>query len=144
MSTHYIHVFISHSWSYSSHYQSLHAWLFDTAWRVGQARIRFADYSVPRDDPIHNAPRVKDLEAAILRKIKRSHVVIIPTGMYATHSKWIEREIRGSQNTSKPILAVNPRAQQRTSSVVTTAAAETVGWTRTGVVDGIWRLYRQS
>ena len=105
---------------------------------------RFADYSVPKDDPIHNAPRVKDLEAAIFKKIARSHVVIIPTGMYATYSKWIGREIRGSKNMSKPILAVNPRAQQRTSSIVTNAAAETVGWTRNSVVAAVWRLYRDS
>ena len=144
MSTHYVHVFISHSWSHSSHYQRLHEWLFETAWRFGQARVRFADYSVPKDDPIHNAPRVRDLEDAIFRKIARSHVIVIPTGMYATYSKWIKREIRGSRTMSKPILAVNPRAQQRTPSIVTDAAAETVGWTRNGVVAGIWRLYRDS
>ncbi len=144
MSTHYLHVFISHSWSHSSHYHRLHEWLFGTPWTFGQARVRFADYSVPKDDPIHNASRVSDLEDAIFRKIARAHVVIIPTGVYATYSKWIKREIRGSRSMSKPILAVNPQAQQRTSSIVADAADETVGWTRNGVVAGIWRLYRQS
>ena len=144
MSTHHVHVFISHSWSHSSHYQRLHDWLFDKACTFGQARVQFYDYSVPKDDPIHNAPRVKDLEDAILRKIARSHVVIIPTGMYANYSKWIAKEIRGSRTMSKPILAVNPRAQQRTASIVTGAAAHAVGWTRKSVVEGIWRLYRQS
>lgn len=144
MSTHYVHVFISHSWSHSFHYKRLHDWLFDGACTFGQARVLFYDYSVPKDDPIHNAPRVKDLEDAIFRKIERSHVVIIPTGMYATHSKWIEREVRGSRTMAKPILAVNPRAQQRTSTIVTDAASEIVGWTRKSVRDAIWRLYRQS
>lgn len=91
-------------------------------WTSGQARVRFADYSVPKDDPIHNAPRISDLEDAIFSKIARSHIVIIPTGVYATYNKWIKREIRSSRTMSKPILAVNPRAQQRTSSVVTDAA----------------------
>ena len=144
MSAHHVHVFVSHSWSYSSHYDRLQDWLFNSNWTFGQARVRFTDYSVPKDDPIHNAPRVSDLEAAIFRKIERSHVVIIPTGMYTTYSKWIEREIRGSQNMHKPILAVNPRVQQRTSSIVTKAAAQTVGWTRNSVVAAVWRLYRDS
>ena len=144
MSTHHVHIFISHSWSYSSHFQSLHDWFFNTNWAFGQARVQFADYSVPKDDPIHNTPRLKDLQAAIFRKIARSHVVVIPTGMYATYSKWIEREIRGSQNMGKPILAVNPHSQLRRSSVVANAATETVGWTRNGVVGAVWHLYKGS
>ena len=97
---------------------------------------------MPNDDPIHNAPRVKDLEDAIFRKIARSHVVVMPTGMYATHSKWIAREIRGSQARSKPILAINPWGQKRMSSIVANAANARVGWNKKSVVNGIWRLYR--
>ena len=142
MSSHYVHVFISHSWAYSGHYLTLREWIFEETWRYGQARVFFSDYSVPRDDPIHNARRVKDLEDAIFRKIARSHVVVVPTGMYATHSKWIGKEIRGSQARNKPILAVNPRGQKRTSSVVGDAANQLVGWTKKGVVGAIWHLYR--
>ena len=29
VTTHYVHVFISHSWSHSAHYQRLHEWLFE-------------------------------------------------------------------------------------------------------------------
>ncbi len=43
---------------------------------------------------------------------------------------------------TKPILGVNPWGQERKSSVVATAAKETVGWNSKSVVDGIWRLYR--
>lgn len=107
-------------------------------------RIRFADYSVHEEDPIHSASHVRDLEDAIFRKIARSHVIVIPNGVYATYSKWIKRKIRGSRAMNKSILAVNPRDQQRRSSIVADAAAETAEWTRYGVVAGIGRPYRQS
>jgi hypothetical protein len=42
--------------------------------------------------------------------------------MYATYSNWIQKEIDGAESYSKPILAVNPWGQLRTSSVVADAA----------------------
>ena len=142
MSTHRIHIFISHSWAYSTHYDKLTEWIFGGNWRTGQASLVFLDYSVPKDDPIHDAPSDKALREAIHRKIARSHVVVIPTGMYVNYSKWIQKEIDGAREKEKPILAVNPWRQQRTSSVVANAADRTVGWNSKTVVDGIWKLYR--
>ena len=144
MSTHHIHVFISHSWSYFEHYDTLHKWIFEGRWAVGQASLAFYDYSVPKDDPIHNAPRASDLRDAIFSKIDKCHVIVIPTGMYTAHSNWIAKEIRGSQAKKKPILAVNPWAQQRTASVVADAASKVVGWNKKSVISGIWGLYRAS
>ncbi len=79
---------------------------------------------------------------AILRKIERSHVVVIPTGMYANYSKWIQKEINASMNKGKPILAVNPWGQQRKSSVVAEASTQVAGWNSQSVIQGIWKLYR--
>lgn len=141
MSTHQIHVFISHSWAYSGHYGTLSSWMFDKKWRKGQASLDLRDYSVPKDDPIHNAPTIRQLKNAIYAKIARSHVVVIPTGIYASHSKWIRKEIDGAAEYGKPILAVNPWGQQRTSSVVSAAASKTVGWNRQSVISSIWDLY---
>jgi hypothetical protein len=142
MSTHQVHVFISHSWWYSDHYDTLADWLFEESWSAGQASIKFCDFSVPRSDPIHNAPTDKQLRDAIYNKIGRSHVVVIPAGMYANYSKWIQKEIDGAVAYGKPILAVNPWGQERKSSVVQTAANRSVGWNSQTVVDGIWKLYR--
>lgn len=50
MSTHRIHIFISHSWRYSGHYSTLNDWVFGGTWRFGQASLVFLDYSVPKDD----------------------------------------------------------------------------------------------
>lgn len=143
MSIHRVHVFVSHSWAYSEHYAKIHEWLFGKSWRFGQARIEFKDYSVPKDDPIHNAGNARELQAAIYRHISPCHVVVIPTGMYTAYSKWIQKEIDGAQQYSKPILAVNPWGQKRRSTVVQDAADEIVGWHRNSVVPGVWRLYRR-
>ncbi len=141
MSTHQIHVFISHSWSYSGHYQTLADWIFKQSWRIGQASLYLHDYSVPKTDPILNASNDRQLQDAIYTQISRSHVIVIPTGMYSNYSKWIGKEINGAGVYGKPILAVNPWGQQRTSSTVGAAAAKTVGWNSNSVVDGIWELY---
>lgn len=144
MSTKQIHVFISHSWNYSDHYDKLSEWIFDENWRSGQASLDFRNFSVPKNDPIHNANNDKQLREAIFDKISRSHVIIIPTGMYAEYSKWIKKEIEGSNSYRKPILAVNPRAQERKSSTVTDNAAEIVGWNKQVIIDKIWQLYNNA
>lgn len=141
MSTHRIHIFISHSWSYSGQYETLAGWISDRSWSVGQASLFLCDYSVPKTDPILNASNDKQLRDAIYAKIARSHVIVIPTGMYAHHSKWIGKEIDGAAYYSKPVLAVNPWGQLRTASVVNAAAAKTVGWDSSSVVKAIWDLY---
>lgn len=138
-----IGIFISHSWNYSNHYDKLHEWIFKESWNSGGAPIRFNDFSIPKNNPIHNAPNSQVLQNAIYAEIQKSHVVVIPTGMYATHSEWIQKEINGAGAHRRPILAVNPWAQERKSSVVAQAANASVGWTKQSVVDGIWKLYRQ-
>ncbi|MCY3826865.1 MAG: TIR domain-containing protein [Candidatus Dadabacteria bacterium] len=141
MSKHRIHVFISHSWSYSDHYETLRRWIFQGKWRFGQASLTFLNFSVPRDNPIHKPANAKALREAIYRRIERSHVVVIPLGMYASYSHWIEKEIRGAKLKSKPILGVNPWGQQRKSSVVGGAARNIVGWNKKSILGGIWELY---
>jgi MTH538 TIR-like domain (DUF1863) len=141
MSTRQIHVFISHAWDYSEHYNTLAGWIFNESWSVGQASLDLRDYSVPKNDPIHNATSDQKLKEAIFDKISRSHVIVIPTGMYATYSKWIQKEIDGAKLYSKPIIAVNLWATERKSSVVLNNATVEVGWNKQPIIDNIWQLY---
>lgn len=143
MSTRQIHVFISHAWSYSGHYETLAGWIFSERWSVGQASLDFRDFSVPRNDPIHNANNDSQLRQALFNQISRSHIVVIPTGMYANYSKWIQKEIDGAGGYSKPILAVNPWGAQRTSNIVSSASTKIVGWNKNSVISSIWELYKQ-
>lgn len=138
-----MNVFISHSWSYSDHYDRLAEWIFDETWTVNGQRIQFTNTSVPRDNPIHFAPNDAALQQAIYQRIAGSHVVVIPTGMYANYSKWIRKEIDGAKVYRKPILAVDPWAQKRASSVVADAADDAVGWNKQPIINAVWRLGNQ-
>lgn len=141
MSTHQIHVFISHSWTYSGHYDTLSDWIFNQSWSVGQASLDFRDFSVPKSDPIHNAPNSEKLKDAIYARMVRSHVVIIPSGMYANYSTWIQKEVAGAKQYSKPILGIEPWGQQRSAQLVIDSADKMVGWNKEPLINAIWELY---
>mgnify|MGYP002399883143 CR=1 FL=1 len=141
MSTRQIHVFISHAWAYSQHYDTLAKWIFHEKWSVGQASLDFRDFSIPKSDPIHNANSIQALQNAIFGQIAKSHVVVIPSGMYTNYSKWIQKEIDGAKQYRKPILAVNPWGQEKKAGVVLSNADYGVGWNKQPVIDGIWSLY---
>lgn len=135
-----MNVFISHSWAYSDHYEKLSQWIFEDSWSISGRPIEFFNTSVPRDNPIHYAPNDATLQHAIYERIANSHVVVIPTGMYANYSKWIQKEIDGARIHGRPIVAVDPWAQKRASSVVASAASESVGWNKQSIINAVWRL----
>jgi hypothetical protein len=59
-------------------------------------------------------------------------------GVYSTYSKWIRKEIKISKTDySKPIIAVEPWASEKTSVVVKTYADEIVKWQSKSIVDAI-------
>ena len=90
-------IFISHSWSYSSDYDKIELFL-------RQEGIRFYNHSVPQNDPIHTNGSDKQLSDAIEAKVKGCSCVIILAGVYATYSKWINKEIEMANGKSQSIL----------------------------------------
>lgn len=133
-------VFISHSWKYSNHYETLASWIFLESWNVDGIQLNFVNSSVPKDDPIHNAPTSSELQRRIYELIAISDVVVIPTGMYSSHSTWIQKEINGAVYYGKPILAVDPWGQERKSSVVLSNASDSCGWNKQSTINKIWNL----
>ncbi|WP_211299322.1 TIR domain-containing protein [Methylovulum psychrotolerans] len=111
MSARQIHVFISHAWAHSGHHETLASWIFGENWSVGQKSLDFRNFSVPKDDPVHNVTSAPQLKTAIYNQVARSHVIVIPSEMYAAYSNWIQKEIDGAKQYSKPILVVNPWGQ---------------------------------
>ena len=137
MRTH--HLFISHSWAYGRQYANL----------VGLLRQRpyfqFKNYSVPRDDPIHNARSVAALRAAIKQKMAPTGAVLILAGVYANYSKWIDKEIDLAKHgftVPKPIIAIEPWGSERTSVRVKNAADQVVRWNTESIVRAIRDLAR--
>ena len=130
-------LFISHSWAYGDAYDKL-VTLLDAA-----PRFSYKNYSVPKDDPIHNAPNEKALYEAIKKQVSAAHVVIILAGVYATYSKWIDKEIKIAASeflTAKPILAIQPWGAEKTSQKVKESADKIVGWNTQSIVAGIREL----
>ena len=130
-------LFISHSWTYGDGYEKLCNFFRDAS------NFSWRNYSVPKDDPVHNASSDAQLYEAIQRKISPANIVIIMAGKYATYSKWIKKEITIAQtefSNPKPILAVAPWGSQQVSSVVSEAADEIAGWNTNSIVGAIRRL----
>jgi hypothetical protein len=128
-------LFISHSWSYGDAYEKLVA-LLDAA-----PNFRYGNYSVPKDNPVHNAPNVEALYRAIKNQMVFYNVVLIMAGKYATYSKWIQREIQiAKKDFDKPIVAIRPWANEQVSSVVSEAADRLVGWNTSSIVAAIREL----
>lgn len=123
-------IFISHSWSYSSDYDKIESFL-------RQEGIAFYNHSVPKNDPIHTNGTDKQLSDAIEAKVKGCSCIIILAGVYATYSKWINKEIEMAKKYSKPIIAVQPWGAEHTSNVVKNAADVIVGWNAKSIANAV-------
>lgn len=124
-------LFISHSWSYSDAYEGLIALLDAKPYFI------YRNYSVPKNDPIHNASTNYQLKEAIRKQMQPASCVLILAGVYATYSKWINIEIELAKSMGKKIIAIQPWGAERTSSVVTNAADVIVGWNTDSIVKAI-------
>ena len=126
-------IFISHSWNYSNQYDSIIEFL-------DKQGVSYYNHSVPKDDPVHTNGTDKQLYDAIDAKIKGCSCVIILAGVYASYSKWINKEIEIAQKYDKPIIAVKYWGTTRISTVVSNAANKLVGWNSKSVADAIHEL----
>lgn len=129
-------LFISHSWAYSYHYDNLIN-LLDS-----RPYFNYKNYSVPKENPIHNSPTVGELRLAIQKQMSYASVIIILAGVYATRSKWINIEIDLAQHgflRQKPIIAIKPRENTLVSSVVRGAATELINWNTESIILAIRR-----
>ena len=124
-------LFISHSWTYSDAYENLTE-LLDNA-----NYFTYKNYSVPKNDPIHNANNDRQLYDAIEEQIRHASVVLILAGVYSSYSKWIDKEIEIAQNLNKPILAIEPWVSEKTSSTVKNSADRIVKWNTDSIVNAI-------
>lgn len=127
-------LFISHSWAYSNTYQGL-VDLLDA-----RRYFSYRNYSVSQNDPLHTNGTDLQLYNAIKNQISPNGIVLILAGVYATYSKWIDKEIYIAQNefyTRKPIIAIQPWGSERTSVKVKVAADKIVKWNTASIVSAI-------
>lgn len=129
-------LFISHSWSYSDAYEKLIKLLDSDSY------FEYKNYSVPKDNPIHNAPTISQLRDAIRNQMSYASCLLILAGVYSTHSKWINIEIDIAKTgfyIPKKIIAIEPWGSEKTSTIVKHAADEIVKWNTQSIVNAIRR-----
>jgi hypothetical protein len=127
-------LFISHSWAYGDAYDKL-VMFFNQ-----HPNFSWVNYSVPKNDPIHQANSDARLYSAIKAQIAPVNCVIILAGVYSTYSNWINKEIAiAKADYRKPIIAVEPWASEKTSRIVKDNADEIVKWQSQSIVDAIRR-----
>ena len=63
--------------------------------------------------------------------------LVIPAGVYASHSESIAKEIQIAKDYGKKIVAVIPYGQERASKIATDNADETVKWNASSIVKAI-------
>ena len=124
-------LFISHSWDYSDAYEKLIN-LLDSA-----DEFSYKNYSVPKDDPIHNAKYDYQLKEAIRNKMQHASRVLILAGVYSTYSKWINIEIELAKEMGKKIIAIEPWGAERTSITVKSNENKIVKWQTSSIVNAI-------
>ena len=125
-------VFISHSWSYSTDYNTVSEWLITS-------NITLHDYSVSIECPLGLMSKYQ-LKQKITDHINPASVVIILAGMYANYSEWIDYEIDEAIRMNKKILGIKPRGQERIPIKISQNANELVSWNSNSVVDAFKRL----
>lgn len=130
-------IFISHSWAYSDAYDKLEKLLNDRGY------FPFKNYSIPKDDPIHNTKYDWQLYEAIKNKVSPCSVVLILAGVYSSYSKWIDKEIKIAKTEfylPKPIIAIEPWGSERTSQKVKDNADIIVKWQKEKIIEAIRNL----
>jgi len=125
-------LFISHSWTYSDAYEKLVSILNNAS------LFKYSNYSVPKDDPVHNARTDYELYDAIKAQIRPVNCVLILAGVYSSYSKWIDKEIKIAKHEfGKPIIAIEPWGAEKTSLIVKSNAIAVVKWNTQSIVDAI-------
>jgi hypothetical protein len=125
-------LFISHAWTYGDDYYRLVDLLHDAP------NFDWRNFSVPEDDPLHGGS-ARQLRDGLDRQMRGVHAVLMLSGVYATHSDWMQVEIELAQNYDKPIIGIYPWASQRASAAVQDVAHEMVAWNTSSIVNAIRR-----
>jgi len=123
-------IFISHAWEYHDDYYRLEEFLKEAP------NFQWKNLSVPRHDPILNT---EELAKELHNQMRPAHAFLILSGMYVSHSDWIQYEINFARRIGRPIIGIRPWGNQLLPVAVQNGADEVVGWNSASIVDAIRR-----
>jgi len=97
------------------------------------------NFSVPQHDPAL-ACNTSALKAELDDQIRPVQAVLVLSGLYVSHSQWIQYEIDRAGSWKRPIIGVRPRGSSRMPEAVTKVANRIVGWNTSTVVHAVREL----
>jgi hypothetical protein len=128
-------LFISHAWDYQGEYEGL-VNLLNT-----DRSFLWENLSVPEDRPLAFSVMLPKSYRYLVRqideRISKADCLLVLAGMYVAHSGWIQSEIEAAKDFRKPIIAVEPRGNERFPDAVMHAADERVGWNSASIISAI-------
>ena len=95
---------ISHSWKYSTQYDTILEWL-NTA-----SNFKWSNHSVSADNPFNTKTKTA-LKEQLTQQIRGCNAIIVVSGMYTLYSEWIDYEINEAseeQNIDSPLYTYLP------------------------------------
>ncbi len=134
------HIFISHAWKYGEAYNKLIGLL-----KMAQ-NFKWINYSVPENKPILTPDECGDddlLLAKLAEQIRQASCVLVISGMYVNHKRWMQAEIDVASQYNKPIIGIKPRGNKLTPKEVQNAATVMVGWNTVSIIAAIKNLCPQ-
>ena len=120
MLRHY-HIFISHSWDYNDHYETVKKRLTEAPY------FTWTNYSVPVSHPL-DVDSTRELKQKLCNRISNSSCIIILSAMYAEYSRWIDFEIDTAVTMGKTIIGIRPWGQERVPIKIQENAKIMIGW----------------
>ncbi len=123
-------LFISHSWTYNNAKDTIIRFLD----KVG---LDYQSLYIPKKDPVNETGNDQKLLLAITENLKRSTCLIILAGVFPYYDRWIEKEIEVAKQLGKPIIAIQPWSNDKTSELVKKNANRIVKWQVNQIVEAI-------
>lgn len=121
---------ISHSWSYSQHYDTVKKWLDNSNY------FKWSNHSVSADRPLDTTSD-KELKDRLTRQISGCSAVIVVSGMYSHYSKWIDYEIDEALRMNKPIIGLKPWGSERIPTKISENATILIGWNSNSLINAV-------
>ena len=95
---------------------------------------------MPENKPILTPDECGDddlLLARLAEQIRQASCVLVISGMYINHKRWMQAKINVAHEYNKPIVGIKPRGRKLTPKEVQNAATVMVGWNTVSIVTAI-------
>lgn len=123
-------VFVSHSWEYDEHYERIVDFLNEVP------SLEWQNHSVPSTDPL-SVRTDSALRSELRNQMRTASVVLVSSGMYGAHSKWIPEELDLAEELGKPVIAIIPEGQSKIPARIQEVADTQVGWRKASLINAI-------